>query len=426
MVIRINSLVESLTESATLSINQQVIQQRLSAKGEEIYHFGFGESPFPVPDALTRALREAVGHKRYLPTRGLPELHDEFVRYYNSRHQTQLTSENIFVGPGSKELIFQLLYLLEGPVIIPAPGWVSYGPQARLLNKRIVNLATRRESGYKLTGPQLDSVCRKLGSEQKILLLNSPNNPTGSIYSGEELVELTDQCRAHNIIVLADEIYELIDFAGGCFESMARYYPEGAIVSTGLSKGFSAGGYRVGMVGIPDTMQELVLALKTLVSETFSCVSTPVQFAAHAAYQFEQDTEEFTGACTRIHMLASNYLYQRLLGMGVDCTEPAGAFYLFPDFGKYARHLSAVGIQSATELCQHLLNRYQVAALPGNAFYMPPESLTMRMASVDYDGADALKAYFSDRELNDEFVRRFMPNLVNGSDALEEFLSDLS
>jgi aspartate aminotransferase len=423
MNVGINTNLRNLVESATLAINQTAIQRR--KQGEEVFHFGFGQSPFPVPVAIEHALKQAAASKEYLPTRGLTELHEKFVEYYNGRYQTQLKSDNIFVGPGSKELIFQLLYLLEGSLIVPAPSWVSYVPQAQLLDKRVATVVTEKSSGYKLTPGQLQAVCKELGKKQKILILNSPNNPTGSIYSSEEIIALTGVCRANDVVLISDEIYGLVDFDGVSFESMARYYPEGTIVSTGLSKGFSAGGYRLGMMGIPDHMQNLIEAFKTLVSETFSCVSSPIQYAALAAYSPNEDQDLYIRACTQIHRLASTYLYRRLKGMGAGCVEPTGAVYIFPDFEAFKGRLTGVGIRTGSKLCRCLLNEYQVALLPGSAFYMPEGSLTVRMASVDYDGIAAIRAHLDGHELNDEFVARYFPNLIKGSDALARFLESL-
>ena len=424
MNVRVNSSVASLTESATLAINQTAVTRRNG--GEEIFHFGFGQSPFPVPGDIERALVEAAAQKEYLPTRGLKELHERFTEYYNGLYQTQFRSANIFVGPGSKELIFQMLYLLEGPVILPAPSWVSYMPQTRLLGKRAVSVLTDKAAGYKLTFDQLEKTCHELGKGQKVLILNSPNNPTGSIYSSEEIIALTRVCRAHDVILISDEIYALVDFDGHSFESMARYYPEGTIVTTGLSKGFSAGGYRLGIMGIPENMQNLTEALKILVSETFSCVSSPIQYSALAAYRQNSDLDLYITGCTRIHRLASTYLYHRLREMGAGCVEPAGAFYLFPDFDDFRGQFADLEISTAPQLCRYLLDEHNLAVLPGSVFNMPEQSLTVRLASVDYDGKAAIEAYLGGYELNDDFVADHLPNLVKGSDALAGFLSGVT
>ena len=160
----LNPLVLSLKESATLAINLKAIGLRES--GKKVHHFGFGQSPFPVPEAIQEALRKNADKKDYLPTQGLPELCEAVADFYRKRFQYNFTAENVCVGPGSKELIFQTLYLMEGPLLVPAPSWVSYGPQAALRGKEIVQIPTKRENGYRLQVEELDRVAYERKSTQ--------------------------------------------------------------------------------------------------------------------------------------------------------------------------------------------------------------------------------------------------------------------
>ena len=198
--ILINENVLSLKESATLAINQEA--KRLKAEGKNVYHWGFGESPFPISLPIQNELKKRTSHKEYLPTLGLEALRKTISNYYDQEYKVQYNPENIFVGPGSKELIFQLLYLLKGKVIIPAPSWVSYGPQIDLKGEKGSILKTSRSNQYKITPESLEKHCQSLGHEQKILILNSPSNPTGQVYTKEEFEKLTPILRKHNIIVI--------------------------------------------------------------------------------------------------------------------------------------------------------------------------------------------------------------------------------
>lgn len=419
---KLNQTIVSLEESATLAINQ-IASERRSA-GESIVHFGFGESPFPIAEDIQVALRDSAGRKQYLPTKGLPALCAQFVQYYNALYQTSLLEEQIFIGPGSKQLIFNVLFLLEGSVIIPAPSWVSYLPQATILNKKVITPQTTAESKYKLTANQLDQICEEYADEQLTLIINSPNNPTGSVYTQSELIALTDVCREHAVVLISDEIYALFDFNDN-FASPAEFYPEGTIVSSGLSKGFSAGGYRLGVMGLPKHMTVLANALSTLISETYSCVAAPVQYAALAAYLPSKKQQRYVTLCMELHRHAADYLYKRFTAVGLTCIQPEGAFYLFPDFSPYRSKLLGANIDGAEQLCARLLEVHGVAALPGSAFYMPEHSLTVRIASVDYNGATALEALISSQELDDKFTHEYMPNLVLGADRIELFVQSL-
>ncbi len=422
--ISLNFNVESLKESATLKINQLVQQSR--KRGEIVYHFGFGQSPFPVPERIVNELCKNAHQKDYLTTKGLLELRTSIASYYKTKFNYDFDVENILVGPGSKELIFQLLYVLEGPVIIPAPSWVSYGPQVSIKGKPFYAVRTRRENNYKLTGDELSLFCQQFKKEeQKILIINSPNNPTGQVYSDVEIQDLVRVCREHNIVVISDEIYGMIDFTGVKKKGFCHFYPEGTVVSAGLSKAHSAGGYRLGFMAFPKEFSQLVQVMCTFVSETFSAVSSPIQYAGVAAYSLHSDVESFIDQCNKIHKCVGEYIYDRLNEMNIYCPKPEGAFYVFPDFSCYREDLlNKFQVSDSLGLANLMFQKAQVAILPGVDFYMPKDSLTARMATVDYPGDIVLKESYG-TSLDKSFVERFCPNIAKGLRSMSEFLSSL-
>jgi aspartate/methionine/tyrosine aminotransferase len=169
--IELNPDVVNLKESATLKINQLALKMRRA--GETVYHYGFGQSPFPVHPKIIKKLQDHSHEKDYLPTLGLIELRDEICRYYKKEFNFDFSNDCVLVGPGSKELLFQALFVLEGDVIIPAPSWVSYGPQVNIRGKEITRIITKEENNYKLQANELDQTCNKLDDNQKILIINS-------------------------------------------------------------------------------------------------------------------------------------------------------------------------------------------------------------------------------------------------------------
>ncbi len=419
----INPQVLNVKESATLAINQQV--KTLRKEGNEIYHFGFGQSPFPVPALIQKALQENSDKKDYLPTQGLPELLTAISQFYGKEFGYEFTPDLVCIGPGSKELIFQIVYLLEGPLLIPAPSWVSYGPQAAIRGKKIVPILTKRENGYRLQAEELDKICHQYGEIQKILIFNNPNNPAGSCHTESEIKEIAEICRAYHVIAICDEIYALINYSGHPHYSIAHYYPEGSVVTGGLSKAFSAGGYRLGIIMIPPTMDHVLQALKSLISETFSAVSTPIQHAALTAFDQYEDLRMEIEKCTTIHQFTGEYLHQRFLNMGLNCPKPEGGFYLFPDFNKYSQVLKARGIITGNQLTNTILKEANVALLPASDFYLPATNLGVRVASVDYDGEKLLKEFPGIENMTPEAIQTLFPNLVKGCDHLENFLQKL-
>ncbi|MBF0289148.1 MAG: aminotransferase class I/II-fold pyridoxal phosphate-dependent enzyme [SAR324 cluster bacterium] len=419
----INPQVLNVKESATLAINQRV--KALRKEGKTIYHFGFGQSPFPVPEIIQKALQDNSDKKDYLPTQGLPELTAAVSKFYSKEFGYEFTSDFVCIGPGSKELIFQIVYLLEGPLLIPAPSWVSYGPQAAIRGKKIVPILTKRENGYRLQAEELDEICHRYGEIQKILIFNNPNNPTGGYHTESEIKEIAEICRAYHVIAICDEIYSLLNYSGHSHYSIAHYYPEGTIVTGGLSKAFSAGGYRLGIIMIPPTMDHVLQALKSLISETFSAVSTPIQYAGLAAYESYEKLRSEIEKCTSIHQFTGEYLHQRFVNMHLNCPKPEGGFYLFPDFNNYGHSLKAQGIITSAQIANTMLQEANVAFLPASDFYLPATNLGVRVASVDYDGEKVLNEFPGIENMTPEATQHLFPNLVKGCDQLETFLKQL-
>ncbi len=419
----LNPLILNIKESATLAINLKALQMR--RQGREIFHFGFGQSPFPVPETLQEALRRNADKKDYLPTQGLPELRDAVAAFYGAEFGYNFSGDDVCIGPGSKELISQAIFLMEGPLLVPAPSWISYGPQAALRGKEVVPIPTLRANGYRLQASELDHVCYNLGHCQKLLILNNPNNPTGAFYRKEEIEELAEICRAYQVIVISDEIYAMINFTDRPHHSMAQHYPEGTIVTGGLSKSFSAGGYRLGVILVPRELSLVLEALRALISVTLSAVSAPIQYAALEAYGNFEAVRPFIRKTCQIHRYACEYLHRRLAGMGLNCPRPEGAFYLFPDFQNQRQALLRQGILTGRRLCDVLLSQYNVAVLPGSDFFLAATDIGVRVAGVDYDGAAALEAWPGAKQVSEELTAKLFPRLIGGCDRLEEFLAGL-
>ncbi|MBN22058.1 MAG: aminotransferase class I/II [Bdellovibrionaceae bacterium] len=420
----LNPNILSLRESATLAINQTA--KKLRSKGETVYHWGFGQSPFEVPQSIQDALKKASHHKEYLPTLGLLELREAISDFYHQQYGYSFHPDHILIGPGSKELIFQALFILEGPLLIPAPSWVSYGPQAQIRGKKVVPIQTQEKHGYKLQPEEFLETCKKLESEsQKVLIINNPNNPTGSVYTDLEIQKISKICKEHNVIVISDEIYALCDFSGREYQGFSRYCPERTIVTGGLSKGLSAGGYRLGFLAAPGSMASVVKTLCAMVSETFSAVSAPIQYAAIPGFQNNKDIREYAQVCTSIHQVMGEYFHTRFTDMGLTCPLPEGAFYLFPNFEPFRQKLASIGIYNSNQLCHALLKSCRIAVLPASDFYCPNEMLAVRVATVDYNGANVFKSALQANSLDSAFVEKHCPQIKKGCDSLELFLKSL-
>jgi len=322
--------------------------------------------------------------------------------------------------------MYILQMVLDCTVIIPSPSWVSYEPQSIILNKKYKFLNTSYKSKWKITTSSLEEKCKKIKG-LKLLILNYPNNPTGMSYTIEELKSIAKICKKNNTLVLSDEIYSRLHHRNG-HVSVSKYYPEGTIITSGLSKWCGAGGWRLGTMIIPDELKKIRQAIINVSSETFSCVSSPIQYAAVVAYKDKKYMDDYLFHSNRILKVIGDFCYEELKNVEVKLHKHDGGFYLFPDFSNYSSILHSKGINTSIQLCEQLLSDIGVALLPGTAFGRPENEFTARMAYVNFDGAKALK--LSKKSKNVDFSASELGEVLNpvsvGLNLLKDWLNKKS
>jgi aspartate aminotransferase len=407
--------------SATLAINE--LSREMEDAGNQVFKFGFGQSPFPVPEEVVEALRAHSAESDYLPIRGLPALREAASAHLKRQYGIDGRAEDVLIGPGSKELMFLLQLSLDADLIIPAPSWVSYAPQARILGRPVHLLPTHLADDWLVNPDALDELCSAEPSKRRLLILTDPSNPTGTAHSLHQQKAIAQVARKHGVICLSDEIYAGLCYSAG-HSSLALSYPEGTVVSTGLSKWCGAGGWRLGVFQFPAELDWLRERVAVLASETFTSVSSPVQYAAVRAYQGSRAIDEYLATVRLILAGLASRVTKRLRSAGVAVADPVGGFYVFPDFGSKANVLELGGITSSSELCRRLLDETGVALLPGASFNLPSTSLTARLAFVDFDGTSALEAarLSPTEDLPDVFFEQFLGKTLEGVDRLCEWL----
>jgi len=415
-----------------------VINERVNdmwRQGQWVYHLGFGESRFPVHPKIAQALRENAYQHQYLPSLGVRELREKIAEFYEERLNIPAMPEHIIVGPGSKALIYALLLALDGELMLPTPSWVSYQPQAHLVGKRVNWIPASPEDGWELMLSAMTEAvdqARTAWGNPGIVLLNSPNNPTGRMLPLSFLESFAQYAREQGLAVISDEIYGLVEHGSKKHRSIARYYPEGTVVLGGLSKHLSLGGWRLGVAIFPPNRAgaEVLRAVRTIASETWSATTAPVQFAALIAYGMDSDVWDYIRLCTRLHALRTHYLWRNLVEMGVRVPEPEGAFYLFPDFARWREPLARIGVITDAQLAMFLLDRYQLATLPGSVFGAPPQALALRLSSSYLDMEDEKHAQaILDavmKGVDDEtLMREFHPHTNGAIAQFRKFIADL-
>lgn len=421
----INLNVRGIQPSATLRINE--LSNQLRAEGRDIIKLGLGQSPFPVPRSVVEALQANAHEKDYLPVKGLKPLRQSIAGYIKRRQNIRCDWEDVLIGPGSKELLFILQMAFYGDLLIPRPSWVSYAPQARIIGRTVHWLPTHAENNWQLTAEELDIICRDDPGRPRILILNYPSNPTGCSYSEEQLLALATVARKYRLVLLADEIYGELRF-DGVQKSIARYYPEGTIISTGLSKWCGAGGWRLGAFIFPPELRPLQDAMAIIASETYTATSAPIQYAGIRAFDGGPDIDAYLKHSRRILEALGLYCYERLNTFRVAVAQPEGAFYVFPDFTAYKEPFERHDIKTSAALCRTLLEETGVAILPASDFGFVPDFLGARLALVDFDGQGALDlaaGEFADQTLDHAFVHKAAPRLVEALDRIERWLNAL-
>jgi len=407
----IKEQINRLKPSATLAINEE--SNKLKKSGKKVYKFGFGQSPFPVPEPIVSALKNNANKNTYLPMQGLEELRSAIANQLNQSNNNDFVAEDIIVGPGTKELMFLTQIAFAGEILLPAPSWVSYQPQAVIAKNKVHWIQTSSSSNWFPTAEQLENKIKSIKNQNLILFMNSPNNPSGMVC--KNLQEITEVAKKHKLIILSDEIYSRLTFDSQ-YKSISNFYPEGTIVSTGLSKWCGAGGWRLGFFAIPKQLEELKNSLKILCSESFTSVSAPIQYAAVEAYK--GDHTAYLSAVRKILSFTGNYVYENLKSNVINITKPEGGFYLFPEF-------TNAKFSSSSKMCKDILNKTGVALLPGSDFGLHSNKMIVRLSYTDFDGSNFLKNTLGSKNLDKADLEKYAPNIVEGVSKLKEWSSSL-
>ena len=401
-----------LKPSSTLVINEKC--KELIGQGKKVYQLGFGQSPFPVPEKVVSELKKNAHKKEYLPIQGLPALREAVSNYLLQKTGVNYPKENILITPGSKEAMLLMHVAFNGEIILPAPSWVSYEPQAQIGLNKVHWLQTTRENNWFPTPKELEKKIKSIGKNKNIILiLNSPNNPSGTVC--KNLKKIAAIAEKYKIIILSDEIYTDLTFCNK-YESISKFYPDATFVSGGLSKWCGAGGWRLGFFAVPKKLSSFLESLKSLASESYSTVNTPVQYAAVEAYR--GDYSDYKSKITKILSSIGNYVFNNLRSNKVLINPPQGAFYLMPEFlnEKY---------KNSSELCEAILDETGVAMLPASDFGFKSNKMLTRLSYTDFDGSNFLRNISSSRNISDDEIRKYAPNVVEGVKKLSNWAKKL-
>ncbi len=406
----IKDTIKNLSLSATLKINEK--SKVIENEGKNIIKFGFGQSPFPVPITIVEELKKNAHQKSYLPIQGLDKLRDSIAKYESRKKNYNFNSDQIIVGPGTKELMFLMHLAFEGEVLLPAPSWVSYRPQSIIAKNNYHWIQTSAENNWFPKAQEIEKIILKKPEKKYVFFLNSPNNPSGQVC--KNLKEISSIIKKYDILVLSDEIYSELTFDEN-YISIFEQCPNNVIISNGLSKWCGAGGWRLGYFIIPKNKIELLRSMKVLASETFSAVSSPIQFAAISA--FNSNHENYILKSKKILKAVGEYVYRNLLSNNIIMNKPMGGFYLLPEFLNKR-------FDSSSMLCDEILTNLNIALLPGSDFGFDQRRMIVRLSFTDFDGDTFMKNINEKTDINDEIIKLYAPKVVEGVNKLKSWVEN--
>jgi aspartate aminotransferase len=365
-MLRLSEGVQRIGESATMAISSRA--KAMQRAGENVIALAAGEPDFDTPAHIVAAAKEALdaGFTRYTPASGIPELRDAWAAQIGQRRGVTYSGDQVIVTAGGKQAVYNLVYALAGPgdqVIVPAPYWVSYTEQVRSVGANPVVVETLPEDDFKLRPEALRAA---MTDRTRLLIFNSPSNPTGAVYTRDELEALAEVLLEWNVPVLSDEVYEDLVY-GQPFASFASLGPEMydlTLVVCAVSKTYAMTGWRIGCAAGP---KEAIAAAGRLQSHSTSGANSIAQKAALAAITGDQST---VGEMCQEFDRRRQYMLQRLVAMPkVTCPEPRGAFYTFPRLAAYyGQRYHGASIGGSMDFCRLLLEHEKLALVPGVAF----------------------------------------------------------
>lgn len=393
--------------------------REMSSQGHEVYNLAFGQSPFPVPDVCQSSLSKNAHSNLYEAVQGVKSLRDKIVNvhnYANDMSNECYNADTTIITPGCKEATWLLMHVLSKkvPVFLVSPTWVAYESQVKSSSKNLYWIDTKFEDNYKLTKNSLEQALKKAENEGNfhlnndqvkmdffgLVILVEPDNPSGRNHSDQELKDLAQVFRQNKLMVLSDEIYGFLSFDHKLISentnerkiSIAKYYPEGTIISSGFSKWASLGGWRIGYNIYPntDTMKSILHRVKSAASFSYSCVTSPVQYACLDLLNdvFDNKNYGFLFKASVILCCVAEYTKNKLENVGIPCTDSTSGFYLTPDFEKLR---ASRNFKTGTNLTDALLAETGISMVEnGPCFGRPVTELTTRLAYIELDGKEAL------------------------------------
>ena len=397
--------------SISPTLQSKLYMEQLKKEGKTVYNFGLGQNSVKQPELYIELMKKYAHKKEYTSSQGIPELNKTLKSMYNSNKM----SYEMLIGNGLKELLFVVQCAFKDKIIHVTPSWVSYKEHIDILerNDDLIEIKTSIENKFRVDLNVLDNVLQEIGEEPKMILLNYPNNPTGTCYTNNELESMAKILKKHNCIVFGDEIYLNLSYNPNQ-RSLAYYIPELVIRGSSVSKDLACGGYRVGWCAFPETLRPLFAKSCQYGSSIYSCAPVPIQYATQ---ELLENTEICKTYVERTKTLYSHVIKEVMPFLDNTKLNHPGiesSWYVYLDFKSYKEGLNKIGVQDSIQLSHHLMVNYHILTVAAQHF--GDDSLSLRFSLVDFE-FDLEKEDIKD--VNTVNMKEGFQHLVRFLDSLE-------
>lgn len=388
----LNQKFKSFAIPVNIEQSNKIKSYNLANSDRKYFNFTIGQSPFPLPKHISDSLVKHANRNEYSPPLGPYDLNDIISKFYEYYHNVYADSKFIFSGLGTKNILFLLSGMIEGTYFLPVPAWGGYEPFLQYYNRNIVKINLNPDNHFKFDMDELDRMfSENIG--QKIFIFNSPHNPSGKVFSFDEMEQLVKLFKKHQIIVFSDEIYALTTYEINNYQSLYNLYPEKTFLLGGISKDRSAAGYRFGVCILPtENQQELLSMIKKAISNLYVSLPTPIQLAARDAYSICHELDEYLLKTRKTYKAISDLIINELKKVPkVRFYKPQAGFYITIDLNEFKNDFKRNNILDVNKLLYDLFDDpYNIALVPGTTMGLALSDFTFRIAFVDFDGTKML------------------------------------
>jgi len=393
------------------TLQSKLYLQEMRRLGRSVYNFGLGENPVNQPSFYVDMLAKHANQKSYTSSEGITPLNDCLKNMYN----TENTKYEVLVGNGLKELLFVVQSAFKGKIIHVTPSWVSYSEHIDLLDRMddLIEIKTSIENDFRINLDVLESVLQLHDQEPKMILLNYPNNPTGTCYSNDHLKDIAELLRKYNCMIFADEIYLNLCYRGDQ-RSISEFAPELTIRATSVSKDMACGGYRIGWCVFPSNLHTFFETCRNYASRVYSCSAAPIQYATCELLENKEVCKTYIEKTKQLYQHVIAELLPIINKTKLIYPSPSSAWYVFIDFTNYKSELANLGVYDSIDLSVYLMKNHNIITVAGQHFR--DDSLALRFSLVDFS-FDVETEQFEDLDIE---------NMKRGFHEMVSFLSSLS